>query len=430
MPVRIDEPDAGTWTAQVDGEEGFLDTRTILVIMAISCLIMSAALFVTHAGRFRRDGMRLWTASYAVQFLGAALFAARGVIPDFFSIVLANTFLSAGYVLLYSAVREFQGKPCRRRRLIAVLVFFFLVLASLGNAVYRIAFSGIVFCLQTGAIALILFREAPAHERRSRWLTGSAFAVAAALLLYRGLAVIIGPPEQISLLAVSPFRTFSLLTGFVVIIMSNFGFLLMTRERADQENERLATLDPLTEIFNRRTFLELAQKEIARHRRNRRPLALLMMDFDHFKQINDTHGHLIGDAVLKSFTVKTLACLRRNDIFGRYGGEEFAILLPETDAEGAAIFAERVRARTVEPCVRAGAALVRCTISIGITSLSFAEKADLDDILRIADEALFAAKTAGRNRVVCLPMDKAAGADPVNGAPVTPSEHGTAVTST
>lgn len=390
-----------------------MDTRTILVIMAISCLVMSTALFVTHTGRFRRDGMRLWMVGYAAQFLGATLFAGREVIPDFFSIVLANTLLSAGYALLYAAVREFQGKPCRRSRLAAIAVCSFLVLASLDNAVHRIAVSGFIFCLQNGAIALILFREAPAHERRSRWLTGSAFAVSAALLFNRGLTVLLGPPEQISLLTVSPFRTFSLLAGFVIIIMNNFGFLLMTRERADRENERLATLDPLTEIFNRRTFLDLAQKEVARHCRTRRPLALLMVDFDHFKRINDTHGHLIGDAVLKSFTETTLACLRRNDIFGRYGGEEFAILLPETDEEGAAVFAERLRKLTAEASVPAGAALVRCTISIGITGLSFAEKADLDDILRIADEALFAAKTAGRNRVASLPLGKAAAADPV-----------------
>ncbi|MHB8908123.1 MAG: GGDEF domain-containing protein [Syntrophales bacterium] len=404
-----------------------MDTRTILVIIAISCLIMSTALFVTHVGRFRRDGMRLWTVGYAIQFLGATLIAALGTIPDFFSIVLANTLLSAGYSLIYAAVREFQGRPCRRSRLVALTVCFFLVVASLQSAVYRIAFSGMVFCLQTGAIALILFREAPAHERRSRWLSGSAFAVGAVLLLNGGLAVLLGPPEQVSRLAVSPFLTFSLLAAFVVIVLSSFGFLLMTRERANRENERLATLDPLTEIFNRRTFLDLAQKEVARHRRTQHPLALLMVDFDHFKRINDTHGHLVGDAVLKSFTETTLACLRRNDIFGRYGGEEFAVLLPDTDAEGAAIFAERLRTLTAEASVRAGAALVRCAISIDVTGLSFTEMADLDDILRIADEALFAAKNAGRNRVVSLPMGGAAVTSVAKGTPGTWPRSGTAV---
>lgn len=384
--------------------------------MAIGCLIMSAALFITHVGRFRRDGMRLWTAGYAVQFLGAALYAARGFIPDFLAIVLANTLLAAGFFLLYAAVREFQERPFPRGSLLAAVVCFFLLQACLENAVYRIAFSGMIFCLQLGAVALILFRKAPIHERRSRWLTGTAFAVAAVLVFCRGLTVFFSPPEEISILAVSPFRTFSLLIGFVVIILSNFGFLLMTRERADRENERLATLDSLTEIFNRRTFLDLAQKEVVRHRRNRLPLALLMVDFDNFKRINDTYGHLTGDDVLRSFTVETLTCLRRNDIFGRYGGEEFAILLPETDAAGAAIFAERLRTRIAGVCVQAGASSVNCTVSIGITGLNFAENADLDDILRVADEALFAAKAAGRNCVVCLSLSGTEGAetDPVS----------------
>ncbi len=390
-----------------------MDTRTIVVIMAISCLIVSTALFVTHVGRFRRDGMRLWTAGGAIQFFGASLFATRGVFPDFFSIVLANTLLSTGFWLLYAAVQEFQGKLRRWTPLIATaVVCFFLILTALATPVQRVVFSGSVFCLQLGAIALILFRQAPTHEWRSRWLTGSAFAVAALLVFGRVLEVLVDPAKQVSLLNVSPLQTVSLLAGFVVIIMSSFGFLLMTRERADRENERLATLDSLTEIFNRRTFLELAKKEIARHRRTRSPLALLMVDFDHFKRVNDTYGHLTGDAVLKSFTATTLTCLRENDLFGRYGGEEFTILLPETDTEGAAIFADRLRARVAEVCVTVGAASISCTVSIGITGLNLADEADLDAILRVADEALIAAKAAGRNRVVRRPLNRAAVAEP------------------
>jgi len=386
-----------------------LDTRTILVVMAISCLIMSAALFITHAGRFRRDGMRLWTAGYAAQFLGAALLAARGVIPDFLSVVLANTLISAGFSLLYAAVREFQGKPCRRSVLIAVVVLCFLgFLVYLENTVYRIVFSGMLYCLQAGAIALILFRHAPHQERRPHWLTGFAFAIISVFLFYRGLEAFLSPLEGISILAITPFRTVSLLAGFVAIIMSSFGFLLMTRARAGQENERLATLDSLTEIFNRRTFLDLAEREIARSRRNGLPLALLMVDFDHFKKINDTYGHLTGDAILKSFTGLTLACLRRNDLFGRYGGEEFAILLPETDGRGAVFLAERLQACISASSAWAGDASVNWTVSIGITSLNCVETTGLDAVLRIADEALYAAKSEGRNRIVQLPLLKPA----------------------
>lgn len=386
-----------------------MDTRTILVITAISCLVMSAALFITHVARFRRDGIRLWTAGYTAQSLAAVLYAAQGIIPDFLSILMANTLLSVGFSLLYAAVREFQEKPNRWGiLLLPVVACFLFFLVHLHNVVYRAAFSGGLFALQAGAIALILFREAPASEWRSHWLTGAAYSVAAALLSYRFLEAIIAPPNALPLLVSSSFRTGSLTAGFIVVILSNFGFLLMTRERADRENERLATLDSLTEIFNRRTFLELAKKEIARHRRTRRPLALLMVDFDHFKRINDTYGHLTGDAVLKSFTATTLTCLRENDLFGRYGGEEFAILLPETDTEGAAVFADRLRARVAEVCVAVGAASINCTVSIGITGLNLADEADLDAILRVVDEALFAAKTTGRNRVVLRPLNGAA----------------------
>ncbi len=142
--------------------------------MAISCLIISMALFVTHAGRFRRDGMGLWTAGYAVQSFGGALFSTRGMIPDFFSIVLSCTVHSAGFFLLYLAVREFQGKSCRPvRGATAIAIGFFLFMISLRTAVLQIAFSWLIFSIENGAIAFILFRNAPVSERRTRWLTGS-----------------------------------------------------------------------------------------------------------------------------------------------------------------------------------------------------------------------------------------------------------------
>jgi len=171
------------------------------------------------------------------------------------------------------------------------------------------------------------------------------------------------------------------------------------RKKFQRELERRAQIDALTGLNNRRHFYELAELEIARTIRYGKPLALLMLDVDHFKRINDTHGHHVGDAVLQELSRVCLHTMREIDIVGRLGGEEFAILLPESDAAQALEAAERLRetvAGIVVP-VEQGEA-VSFTASIGVTSLVEADH-DVMAILKRADAGMYDAKKAGRNRV-------------------------------
>lgn len=159
--------------------------------------------------------------------------------------------------------------------------------------------------------------------------------------------------------------------------------------------EELATHDVLTGIFNRRHWIDLAEREFARTGRSGRPLSLLMIDVDHFKDFNDTWGHAMGDTVLRTITDSIAALLRTSDIFGRVGGEEFAIALPETDAESAALIAERLRL-AVASATFAGS--VPISISLGLSAVG-ADDQCLSSLLRRADRALYLAKENGRNRV-------------------------------
>lgn len=159
--------------------------------------------------------------------------------------------------------------------------------------------------------------------------------------------------------------------------------------------EELATHDGLTGIFNRRHWIDLAEREFARTGRSGRPLSLLMIDVDHFKDFNDTWGHAMGDTVLRTITDSIAALLRTSDIFGRVGGEEFAIALPETDAESAALIAERLRL-AVASATFAGS--VPISISLGLSAVG-ADDQCLSSLLRRADRALYLAKENGRNRV-------------------------------
>jgi two-component system, cell cycle response regulator len=170
-------------------------------------------------------------------------------------------------------------------------------------------------------------------------------------------------------------------------------------ERAyHEEIYRLTTVDGLTQIFNKRYFSEVLDREIARASRYRRELSLVMCDLDHFKLINDTHGHLAGDAVLKTLAFTVKSKIRTEDIFARYGGEEFAIILPEIDGHNAHQFAEKVR-RIVETTeFRFEGTLIPVTISMGVATLDLEEPAAAMLIKR-ADERLYEAKSAGRNCV-------------------------------
>ena len=167
------------------------------------------------------------------------------------------------------------------------------------------------------------------------------------------------------------------------------------------ELRRLATTDTLTGLPNRRSFIERMEQELSRFQRNGEPTAVLMLDLDHFKQINDRYGHAHGDAVLRHFASLVNESLRKMDMVGRLGGEEFAILMPDTDLDGARLFAERLRKRLEQSPCPSEQGEISVTVSIGLT-LFADQDLSYDPALARADEALYRAKELGRNRVECL----------------------------
>ena len=172
-----------------------------------------------------------------------------------------------------------------------------------------------------------------------------------------------------------------------------------------QELERLSQFDELTNLFNRRHFISLAKHELNRSSRYGSKLSVMMLDIDLFKQVNDRHGHKTGDLVLASIGKQIGAALRESDIAGRMGGEEFAILLPETDHEQARIVAERLRKQVAETSLDIGdGRTLSCTLSIGVATMTD-QPTDLEKLLHQADTALYAAKNSGRNRVSCADLN-------------------------
>ncbi len=165
-----------------------------------------------------------------------------------------------------------------------------------------------------------------------------------------------------------------------------------------EEIYRLMRTDGLTELFNRRYFDEVLQKEVSRARRYGRPFSLVLFDIDHFKRINDTYGHLAGDAVLRQLGQIVASHVRRDDVVARTGGEEFAVILPETELPQARAFADKLRRLVERTDFQFEGTRVPVTISLGVAEWA-AQLVDGADLVKRADEKLYEAKRGGRNRV-------------------------------
>jgi diguanylate cyclase (GGDEF)-like protein len=201
----------------------------------------------------------------------------------------------------------------------------------------------------------------------------------------------------VNMVQATPLQAVVFLCGYLIMIVNGFGFLLLCKQRDDAQMQRLATTDFLTGLANRRAFFEQAESARLLATRLNKPIALMMLDIDHFKQLNDRFGHASGDEALVLFADTARGALRDHDIMGRLGGEEFALALPGTDLDGALQAAERLRiAVNQAPLITSGSGYMM-TVSVGVVLVEPGEA--LTAALARADHALYAAKAGGRNRV-------------------------------
>jgi diguanylate cyclase (GGDEF)-like protein len=187
--------------------------------------------------------------------------------------------------------------------------------------------------------------------------------------------------------------------GGLLPVVSTIGFLLMCTEFSQQELTKAARLDYLTGICNRRAIEDLAGRSIAAARRHGMPLAMMIIDVDHFKRINDEYGHEGGDNALIETVRRIRESLRTEDLVGRLGGEEFVAVMPSTDGQSALAAAERIRSSFSDATMRIGSSDITITVSVGVAVLD-AQDQQYSHLLRRADRAMYAAKTAGRNKVM------------------------------
>lgn len=380
------------------------DVRTVM-LMAASITAMLALCLAMTLYRYRPPVGRataLWVRGTMLQSLGWLALCLRDEIPDLVSVLLGNLLICLAYAEYPRALRALQGdtRDWYLPQAIAVWVLLPVVFYT------WITPSVPMRTVTTSAFVLILHvlaaREAVCTSPRpwptSHRITAVTFLIGAAMLLGRMVFETMNPQPLTSGLAVTPMQslTFSYLT--VAPVIATFGFVLMCSEITHTELEKLAATDPLTGVLNRRMLEQLAHNHIAHAARHRHALSVLLLDADRFKDINDAHGHDVGDHVLQSVVRVVQKQLRPGDLIGRLGGEEFVVILSETDAREATQIAERLRCAVAELDLNKSGTPLTLSISIGVATLGD-HGPDFHELLRRADRAMYVAKRGGRNRV-------------------------------
>ena len=375
---------------------------TMLAMIIASSLMMAASMAVVGWGR-RRDGLGRWAAALLVNAIGHLLIMLRGLIPDVLSIVVGNLMLSSVFVGMIAAVYQFQGRPVRWPLLLAppllVLVF---VSVFIDNFPARVSFVGLVIGLQAVWALLAALSHRHATVGRGQWLLVAGLLLEAVVLGVRALVAISTHSEATNILQSSALQTLTFLATFSVVLVSSVGFVFMSRDRADENNRVLAALDPLTGVANRRSLIAALDRDMARAQRMREPMALMMVDIDHFKDVNDQYGHPAGDRVLCSVVNVLRQRVRAQDLVGRYGGEEFMVLLPDTGLVGAEQLAHALCKAVEEsrcPADGVPGPGIAVTVSIGVFGGRLESGDSWDMLIAAADRALYQAKNNGRNRV-------------------------------
>lgn len=378
-------------------DAGVLNLDTLLLVQVCITLLTTALLVASACYTGSPSEQRWWAAGNLVVSLGLAMTNMYGV-PDIFNTILGYGVISLGIGLVQRGLHIYCSDMPRWRGVIVVTVvgllvpaYFTLVVPSLRA---RLCFSGFYYALLNWQCAIVLARHG---GWRGIGISVAGFTVLGLALFARGMHMVFhGDPADVPSSVVMGTSMLAIPLAQVCIA---FGLILMVMWRYAERLRKLSTLDALTGALNR-AGLEIQGKRVGlRAQRGRRSLAVIMIDVDFFKTINDTYGHPVGDEVLRHMARILRLELRPHDLLARFGGEEFVLVLDGLNREAAIKVAERLRARIELELVQIDALSVRYTASVGVVS-SDEHGYDLIRLISAGDAAMYEAKRSGRNRVI------------------------------
>ena len=377
----------------------------MVLALALGNLSLCAALFFYEYENRKRLSMSTWAVAKQVQAVAWLLLYLRGMTPELFTIALGNVVLFAGVALDAAALWELTGRRIWKRWLLPILIpssVAFVAAWLLGAAPgWRIAIAslvvGLLFLVGTAALAR---KRREASPLRGFLLV--SMAVLSLLVVLRGLLTAAWP-EGLGWISPELVQWAGVGALYLMMLTNAFGYLLLNREKLQGELERQQVSDTLTDVPNRRGFYQALSPWMALARRPGQPTAIIVLNLDQFKRVNDDYGHPVGDMVLKAMVDVCKRQLRDSDLMGRLGGAEFAIQLPRTSLEDALMVAERIRNAIASMPVKAERAIINLTASLGVTTIRADDS--MVSLFKRADLALQEAKQSGRNRVVQAQAD-------------------------
>lgn len=384
-----------------------IDLQTLVITAAIANMAMAVGLASVIHGQHAalHDSLPVWTRGIALQALGWFLIGFRGEWPDFIALLGANTLLAFGMVECCDSLRRFNDEA-KRRRLPDLLLVLVVLVSITFSYVWPDRYSRLAInTFLLGSIFLVaghLAWQARTKDEvaaRSHKLVSSVFALTAIILFVRVASLLMLGREQIPSISDVNFIQGLFYTGATLgPVVATLGYALMCNERLSSELARLANEDALTGVHNRRSIEQIAHQMSAPERRKNQPFSLIMVDADNFKRINDQYGHAAGDTALRELACVLNKVAGNLGVVGRFGGEEFLILLPGADLHEASLMANSMREGICNTALQFGEQKLSWSISAGVAQWN-KHDLDFDAVVRRADEALYRAKNDGRNRV-------------------------------
>ena len=379
-----------------------LSVPTLWTVFVVNFLALGLIWAYVMRSYPKFEAARFWTGSAFAAAAGAALASLRVVVDSLLPLLAGGTVLIFAACLAAMGIKRFYDQPVtwRGTALITGVSFaglsFFIF--AYDSSSMRVLIYSVAQSLPLALTLKLLLSRRDGRQNPGARLAGTVAILIVAIYALRVAGNLLHIGGEFSFIQFSPLQSALFLILIFLSMAWNFGFLLMAIDRLRNEVADLALLDDLTGVGNRRHLLQRLTEECARSERGGEPFALLVIDLDGFKRINDTHGHAAGDACLQHFTLMAQTRLRPGDMLARTGGDEFCIVLPASTLREGAMIARRVLDVCREDAEACMGADIPIAVTIGVAQWTEAIGAFPDRLIAAADHALYAAKNDGKNR--------------------------------